>query len=80
MKFDSDWPNGFWGEDVWRVWTTYLPHKLTNEKSSKEGGVAPAKTKVIKGQSHEQSSSIDAHNLKNLHAKFEDCTRISYGL
>ena len=22
MKFDFDWPSGFWGEDVWRVWMT----------------------------------------------------------
>ena len=37
MKFDFDWPSGFWGEDVERVWTTdgqqSLPiyYKLTYE-------------------------------------------------
>ena len=41
MKIDFDWPSGFWGEDVWRVWTTdermteaYLSYKLTNEPSA----------------------------------------------
>ena len=36
MKFDFDWPSGFWGEDIWRVWTTeaYLSYKLTNETSA----------------------------------------------
>ena len=22
VKFDFDWPIGFWAEDVWRLWTT----------------------------------------------------------
>ena len=22
MKFGFDWPSGFWGEVVWRLWTT----------------------------------------------------------
>ena len=33
MKYDFDWPSGFWGEDVKRVRTTeaYLSYKVTSE-------------------------------------------------
>ena len=38
VKFDFDWPSGFWGEDVWRMWMTtmlaYLSYKLTNKPSA----------------------------------------------
>ena len=45
MKFDFDWPSGFWGEDVWKCWHTYTIHirkteaylssyKLTTEPSA----------------------------------------------